>query len=133
MTDDFWEFIERRKQAASAYVNGDFAPLSQLLGEIYPASYFSPMGDVVDGSESVAARYEKDSAIFDADNRTDLEILDADASSDIAYWVGYQNATVRMKGKPEPVSMRLRITEIFRKEDGAWKLIHRHADMQRPD
>lgn len=129
VTDDFWEFMELRRQAALAYVNGDFEPLSQILGKAYPATFFTSAGDVVDGAENVAAHYDKDAEAFDTGNQTELEVLDADASGEIAYWVGYQLATMHMKGRPEPIPMKLRVTEIFRKEDGAWKLVHRHADM----
>jgi ketosteroid isomerase-like protein len=87
------------------------------------------MGDVVEGAPDVAQRYEKDTGAFASGSTTELEILHSDASDDIGYWAGYQVATVCMQGNPEPIPMKLRVTEIFRRENGGWKLIHRHADM----
>ena len=34
---------------------------------------------------------------------------------------------VAFAGKAQ--SMKPRITEVFRRQDGEWKLVHRHADM----
>jgi hypothetical protein len=40
----------------------------------------------------------------------------------------YQNALAHFKGKDEAIPMKLRVTEVFRLERDAWKLVHRHAD-----
>jgi hypothetical protein len=41
-------------------------------------------------------------------------------------------ATVCLAGESEPVNMRIRVTEAYRLVDGAWRMIHRHADMPAP-
>jgi hypothetical protein len=50
------------------------------------------------------------------------------ADGRLGYWVGFQNAKARMKGKADAIPMRLRVTEILRKVDDDWRLVHRHAD-----
>jgi ketosteroid isomerase-like protein len=132
MATDFQDFLETRKQAALGYVNGDYEPLSRIVATKSPASFFSPMGDVVEGAEKVAARYEKDANSFDEGSTSELDIVSSGSDGDFGYWVGYQKAKVHMKGKPDAVPMKIRITELFRKEHGDWKMIHRHADMPQP-
>lgn len=127
-TLDFDDFMKRREQAAKAYVRGDAGPLNAMLVKEDQATFYPPNGGSVRGAKAVAARYDKDARSFLPQGTTDFDLLQAGAAGDIAFWTGFQNAKVVMRGHREPVSMRLRITELFRFEDGAWKLIHRHAD-----
>ena len=129
--EDFYEFINRRERAAQSYVNGDAAPVEALTGEA-AATFFSPRGDVVEGPSAVRERYARDAASFEAGGETHFEILHVAAAGDLGYWVGLQKATARIKGESAPVEFDLRVTEIFARENGVWKLLHRHADRAAP-
>jgi hypothetical protein len=37
-----------------------------------------------------------------------------------------------MKGRAEPVSMTLRVSEVFLWKDEAWRMVHRHASVAAP-
>lgn len=121
--------METRKAAANAYVNGEPGPLSEIVAETSPATFFGPMGGQTVGTQEVSSKYAGDAKAFQAGGESSIEVLEMGSSGDIAYWIGFQHATARMQGKVEPVAMDLRITEIFRREGGEWKLVHRHADM----
>lgn len=130
--DDFRRFMKTREEAARAYVNGDAAPLGRIAARSGDASFFGPDGTRELGGERVATRYVRDAAAF-ASGETDFEILQIGASDGLAYWVGFQHASVRFRGKDEPVSMKLRITELFQRQGGEWKMVHRHADPFKAD
>jgi ketosteroid isomerase-like protein len=55
------------------------------------------------------------------------EIIAAWASGDLAYIVALEHTKASIKGA-EPKPYVLRATTIFRREDGEWKVVHRHAD-----
>jgi hypothetical protein len=42
--------------------------------------------------------------------------------------VAIERSEVHLVDQDKPVPMALRVTHIFRKEDGVWKLVLRHAD-----
>jgi ketosteroid isomerase-like protein len=55
------------------------------------------------------------------------EVVAADVSGELAYIVGIEHTTASVDGAPAaPYS--LRVTTILRREDGTWKVVHRHAD-----
>ena len=131
MTDDlhdFEQFMKRREDAARAYVNGDAEPVRRISTQISPATFFHPNGDYEQGAEQVSSRYVRDAEHFESGGDSSFEVLQMAASDGIAYWVGFQRATARLKEKLEAVPMSLRITEVFRRQGDEWKLVHRHAD-----
>ncbi len=124
----FDQFMKTRELAAAAYVRGDAAPLEEVVTRASPASFFGPGGGHTDGAAEVARTYDEGAKIFRATGESHLEVLQSGESGDLGYWTGIQRATVQMEGEHKPKVMDLRITEIFRQENGAWKLVHRHAD-----
>ncbi|MFL6677540.1 MAG: YybH family protein [Burkholderiaceae bacterium] len=128
-TTDFQQFMKQRAEIALAYVNGDARPLGDIVTRREPAHFFGPNGGHVDGVDAVGQDYRDGAAHFEPGGDSRVEVLQAQDSGGLAYWVGVQHARVRVKGKPEPVPMDLRVTEIYRREDGGWRLVHRHADM----
>jgi ketosteroid isomerase-like protein len=53
--------------------------------------------------------------------------MNQDESDTLADWTGIQRSSVNVKGQDSRIIFDLRLTEIFRKEQGCWKLMHRHA------
>jgi len=127
----FNKFLQRRDEIATAYVNGDGAPLDAIVTRVDSATFMSPGGDCVTGAPAVAQRYASDVTSFSKGSTSKLEMLQS-AHGHLGFWTGIQHAEVRLKGKDEVVPMTLRVTEIFRLEGGGWKLIHRHADIPKP-
>lgn len=130
MTDQsFEEFLgQQRPRVATAFVNGDSGPLREILAATDPATFFGPGGGTEYGWSGVLAGNEQAAKQFQPGGTTKLEVFHSGRDGELGYWTGLQHALVRVEGKSEPVPMTLRVTEIFRRDSGAWKLMHRHAD-----
>lgn len=123
---DFAAFIEKRPRIAAAYSSGNPKPLDAIVARKGAASFFGPGGRIAQGSAAVAKQYHQGAKLFSPGSKTKLDILDAQSSGEIGYWVGLQQFEGMMAGKRQ--ALTLRVTEIFRRVEGEWKLVHRHAD-----
>jgi len=123
----FADFMQQRRRVANAFVNGDPRPLNDISTASDPATIFSPNGRAAQGAAHVLEINEVGSHRFHG-GTTDIEILHSGESGDLAYWTGIQRADVHLEGHDDMTPMALRVTELFRRENGEWKLIHRHAD-----
>ena len=127
----FSEFMTKREAAASAYVRGDGREVDALSTDAEPASFFGPDGKAVAGADAVKEAYAVGTRPFGPGGNSSFEIVQSAEGGDVGYWAGIQKAVVEMDGKSTP--MDLRVTELFRREAGEWKLVHRHADILKQD
>lgn len=56
----------------------------------------------------------------------EFELVAADVHGDLAYTVGLEHKTAVFDGAS--ATYTLRVTHVFRREDGEWRIVHRHAD-----
>jgi ketosteroid isomerase-like protein len=50
------------------------------------------------------------------------------ATPELAFTVGVERCRARISSRQELVSIALRVTTVFRREEDTWKVVHRHAD-----
>jgi len=51
-------------------------------------------------------------------------------AGDLAYELGVERGSLKLGGQPVPVDSR--VTNIYRREAGGWKLVHHHSDLCPP-
>jgi ketosteroid isomerase-like protein len=126
--DDFLiPTLDRQLEAEQALINGDPGPRLAMWSTQDPVTVFGAEKSVI-GSEEARQAFRWLASRFS--NCTDyrFELVAAGASGYLAYTLGYEHITFSMDGGPvAPIT--LRVTHVYRREDGEWKIVHRHADV----
>jgi ketosteroid isomerase-like protein len=79
------------------------------------------------GWPQIEATFDWLAATFSDCTSFEIEVVAAGVSGDLAYLVAVEHTTASIGGAP-PTPYSLRVTTIYRREAGAWKIVHRHAD-----
>ncbi len=126
-TEDFLAAVMPRQELAETAIHrGDVAPRKVLWSEREPVT-------VLGAARSARNRAELDDLFdwlasrFSNGEPYRFELVAAGASGDLGYVAGYEHTTASIGDQP-PASYDLRVTLVFRRENGEWRAVHRHAD-----
>ena len=122
-------FLPRFEQALSRFVNGDAALWKQIASHRDDHIIMGAWGAYEKGWAEASARYDWAAARFrPSAAQVKVEYLASGESGDLAYTISIERSAVQIIDQEKVAPMALRVTHLVRREDGAWKLIHRHAD-----
>jgi ketosteroid isomerase-like protein len=112
------------RDAEVAIHNGDASPRRDLWSRKDPVSVLGAWRNARGQAEldELFAHLEQS---FSDCTSYDIEVLEAEVLGDLAYTVAFEHTSASVDGVPRTYT--LRATQIYRREDGAWKVAHRHG------
>ena len=125
------DFLPRFIDAQRRYHSGDAEPNNALWSTRDPVSLFAARGLGGVGTEDVTKTFRLVASWFSDLRSYEWELLVSNVSGDLAYTVAIERYTASREGRP-PAPTELRATHVYRRENGHWKAVHRHADLLRP-
>ena len=120
--------LDRQIQAEEAIHNGDRIPRLKMWSVKDPLTLFGSYGPIKRGSHDVTRTFWWVASLFSNCTEYNYELIAAGVSGDLAYTVGLEHSTRSVRGSLQE-SATLRVTHIYRREDGEWKIVHRHGDI----
>jgi ketosteroid isomerase-like protein len=126
--DDLDRVVEQFDLAQGELMKGDAEPVKECFSHREDVTLSNPFGPPARGWEEVAAATERAASQFRDGEIVGYETIAKHATPELAYVVRVERARARVGEREDIASITLRVTMIFRPEDGTWKIVHRHAD-----
>lgn len=125
--DEFLTSMLPRQVAAERAIHqGDAEPRLAMWTRSDPVTLFGAFVPVKTGWEEVSATFRFVASQFSDWKDYRFDVVAGGASGDLAYTVGFEHSTVSINGRPSTYT--LRVTHVYRREAGEWKIVHRHGD-----
>lgn len=127
MTDreDFLSWVQSiLRDAEIAVHSGDSGPRRAVRSRNDPVTVLGALKNAT-GQQELERLSEHLAHSFSDCTSYEFELLEAEVLGDTAYTVGFEHTSATVDGVPRTYT--LRATQIYRREDGSWKVAHRHG------
>ena len=124
--EEVFQASEQFYAALESFLNGDAKPMIEVWshGPDVTGMHSAPGRQV--GWEEVRAAWEQFASLT-SDGKVTIHDLLVHVGGDLAYTIGTERAQATFGG--EQVQFENRVTNIYRREAGGWKMVHHHIDL----
>ncbi len=127
--DDVDELIEQYYRAQGEFLRGNPEPMKDLFSHTEDVSLANPYGPPVRGFDEVSKTIDHAASLHSDGTFIEWQIVAKYVSAELAYVVQIERAEAKIGAREDITPIAVRATMIFRpEEEGAWKVVHRHAD-----
>jgi ketosteroid isomerase-like protein len=120
--------LDEYHRAGHEITNGNPEVYKTLYSHRDDVTNANPFGPPVRGWSEVSATLDRAARVYRDGEIVGFDNVSTVIASDLAYTVEIESYRARVGGSDELAPVSLRVTTVFRREDGVWKVLHRHAD-----
>jgi ketosteroid isomerase-like protein len=120
--------MDKTAVAINDLVSGDPEAYKTLWSHQQDATVLGGPGGYALGWDEVCKHTNMAASHYHGVKSFGIKLLANGTSGDLAYSVWIEHADVRVTGREDYAPIIVRVTHIFRREDGVWKIIHLHGD-----
>lgn len=120
--------IEASHRALAAIITGDQSGYLALFSTAEDITLGNPFGPFGKGRRAVEERLAVAASKYRDGCNARVELIEKYVTDTMACVVEVESGEAKVAGSAEMTKISVRVTSLFRFEDGNWKLVHRHAD-----
>jgi ketosteroid isomerase-like protein len=126
--DDFDEVLKQYHLALDEIMKGSAEGYKRVYSRRDDVTLANPFGPPARGWDEVAPSLERAASHYGDGEATSFENVAKYTTPGLAYTVEIERCQAKVEGRDDVTPIAVRVTTIFRSEDGEWKVVHRHAD-----
>ena len=124
--DEVLKASEQFYAAVSGMLNGDAGSLAAIWSHSATVTAMHPIGGRQVGWDKVRVSFEQVAQISTG-GQVKLADQIIQVAGDVAYELGVEQGQAKLAG--QMVAIEHRVTNIYRREAGGWKIVHHHTDL----